>query len=125
MAGRGTDIKVPEPSQQAGGLHVIGFSPNESYRIDRQLAGRAARQGQPGSVQFFVSSNDEIIDQYDQSLSRKIKSRSRSNGESTTSFVRELGKLQEKIERIKYENRMSLMRKDRWMDLVRETIDQE
>lgn len=125
MAGRGTDIKVPDESQKAGGLHVIGFSPNESYRIDRQLAGRAARQGQPGSVQFFVSSDDEVISEYGKSLGRKIKSRAHSNGETKTSFTRELGALQEKIEQVKYENRMSLMRKDRWMDLVRETIDQE
>src|SRR5262249_5352787 len=55
MAGRGTDIKLGEGVAEQGGLHVIGTERHESRRIDRQLAGRCARQGDPGHCQFFVS----------------------------------------------------------------------
>ena len=55
MAGRGTDIKLGAEVAQMGGLHVIGTERHESRRIDRQLAGRSARQGDPGFCQFFVS----------------------------------------------------------------------
>ena len=64
MAGRGTDIHIPQECLGLGGLHVVGFSPNDSYRIDRQLAGRSARQGRPGSVQFFVAADDETLQMY-------------------------------------------------------------
>ncbi|MEZ5433017.1 MAG: hypothetical protein R3F31_18040 [Verrucomicrobiales bacterium] len=53
MAGRGTHISLDHRSRQAGGLHVLGLERNDSIRIDRQLVGRGARQGQPGSTQFF------------------------------------------------------------------------
>ena len=61
MAGRGTDIKPDDAALAAGGLHVIVAGPNTSARVDRQLAGRAARQGQPGSVQTFVAGEDELF----------------------------------------------------------------
>ena len=61
MAGRGTDIKLHPEVRQAGGLHVILSEMNRSPRIDRQLAGRAARQGDPGSYQIFVSLEDELL----------------------------------------------------------------
>lgn len=125
MAGRGTDIKVPAKSLDAGGLHVLAFSPNESLRIDRQLAGRAARQGNPGSVQFFVASNDEVIERYAPALGKKIAGRASSTGESKYNFEKELLALQKSIESIKYESRQSMMRHDTWMDMVRETIDKE
>lgn len=125
MAGRGTDIKIPPKSLEAGGLHVLGYSPNQSYRIDRQLAGRAARQGNPGSVQFFVASNDEVIEQYAPALSKKIANRASRSGESKFNFGKDLLALQKSIELIKYESRQSMMRHDTWMDMVRETIDKE
>jgi preprotein translocase subunit SecA len=61
MAGRGTDIKVPEESIDVGGLHVIATERHTSERIDKQLFGRTARKGQPGSVQQIVSLEDELF----------------------------------------------------------------
>ena len=61
MAGRGTDIKLTEDVRKAGGLAIIGTERHESRRVDRQLRGRAGRQGDPGSSQFFVSLEDELM----------------------------------------------------------------
>ena len=64
MAGRGTDIMLGEDVDQLGGLHVIGTERNESQRIDNQLKGRSARQGDPGSTQFIISMEDYIFIRY-------------------------------------------------------------
>jgi preprotein translocase subunit SecA len=61
MAGRGTDIKLGEGVREAGGLHVLGTERHEARRIDNQLRGRAGRQGDPGSSQFFVSMDDDLM----------------------------------------------------------------
>ncbi|MFW5682865.1 MAG: preprotein translocase subunit SecA, partial [Phycisphaeraceae bacterium] len=61
MAGRGTDIKLGKGVADAGGLHVVATERHESRRIDRQLFGRAARQGDPGSAVTFVSLEDELL----------------------------------------------------------------
>lgn len=61
MAGRGTDIKLGEGAREAGGLFIIGTERHEARRIDNQLRGRAGRQGDPGSSQFFVSLEDELM----------------------------------------------------------------
>ncbi|WP_140937011.1 preprotein translocase subunit SecA [Sphingobacterium lumbrici] len=61
MAGRGTDIKLTEEVINAGGLAIIGTERHESRRVDRQLRGRAGRQGDPGSSQFFVSLEDPLM----------------------------------------------------------------
>jgi len=61
MAGRGTDIKLSEGVPEAGGLMVIGTERHESRRIDRQLRGRCARQGDPGGSQFFISFEDDLM----------------------------------------------------------------
>ncbi|WP_252940380.1 preprotein translocase subunit SecA [Roseivirga pacifica] len=61
MAGRGTDIKLHPDSKAAGGLAIIGTERHESRRVDRQLRGRAGRQGDPGSSQFFVSLEDNLM----------------------------------------------------------------
>jgi len=61
MAGRGTDIKLGEGVAGVGGLHVIGTTRHQSRRIDRQLRGRCARQGDPGSSKFFVSFEDQLM----------------------------------------------------------------
>ncbi|MBF0184827.1 MAG: preprotein translocase subunit SecA [Magnetococcales bacterium] len=63
MAGRGTDIRLDEEVLQAGGLHVILTEGHDNARIDRQLIGRCARQGDPGSAQSFVSLQDELAEQ--------------------------------------------------------------
>ncbi|MBF0589610.1 MAG: hypothetical protein HQL53_10830 [Magnetococcales bacterium] len=64
MAGRGTDIKLDEEVKGLGGLHVIAAEPNDSPRIDRQLYGRASRQGDPGSATLFYSPEDELFRRY-------------------------------------------------------------
>lgn len=61
MAGRGTDIQLGEGVADIGGLHIIGTERHESRRIDNQLRGRAGRQGDPGSSQFFLSMQDELM----------------------------------------------------------------
>lgn len=61
MAGRGTDIKLGTGVKEAGGLAIIGTERHESRRVDRQLRGRAGRQGDPGSSQFFVSLEDDLM----------------------------------------------------------------
>ncbi|MFI3315734.1 MAG: preprotein translocase subunit SecA, partial [Rikenellaceae bacterium] len=61
MAGRGTDIKLSDDVKAAGGLAIIGTERHESRRVDRQLRGRAGRQGDPGSSQFFVSFEDDLM----------------------------------------------------------------
>ncbi|HWQ93197.1 MAG TPA: SEC-C metal-binding domain-containing protein, partial [Clostridia bacterium] len=61
MAGRGTDIKLGAGVPDIGGLHVIGTERHESRRIDRQLRGRCARQGDPGSSHFFISLEDDLM----------------------------------------------------------------
>jgi len=61
MAGRGTDIKLTDDVKKAGGLAIIGTERHESRRVDRQLRGRSGRQGDPGSSQFFVSLEDELM----------------------------------------------------------------
>lgn len=61
MAGRGTDIKLGQGVREVGGLHVIGSERHDSRRIDRQLRGRCARQGDPGSSRFYVSLEDNLM----------------------------------------------------------------
>ena len=61
MAGRGTDIKLTQEVKDAGGLAIIGTERHESRRVDRQLRGRAGRQGDPGSSQFYVSFEDDLL----------------------------------------------------------------
>jgi len=61
MAGRGTDIKLGAGVKEAGGLAIIGTERHESRRVDRQLRGRAGRQGDPGTTQFYVSLEDELM----------------------------------------------------------------
>jgi len=61
MAGRGTDIKLSDEVKQSGGLAIIGTERHESRRVDRQLRGRAGRQGDPGSSVFFISLEDDLM----------------------------------------------------------------
>ena len=61
MAGRGTDIKLSDEVKAAGGLAIIGTERHDSRRVDRQLRGRAGRQGDVGSSQFYVSLEDHLM----------------------------------------------------------------
>ena len=123
MAGRGTDIKLDEQALKAGGLHVIGCSHNGSTRIDRQLIGRAARQGNPGSAQFFVAPEDEVLATYAPKLAARIAAQAKSDGETRTSFSSDLAAVQAQIETKQFEIRQAMVREDQWMDLVRASIE--
>jgi preprotein translocase subunit SecA len=75
MAGRGTDIKLGPGVKQAGGLAIIGTERHESRRVDRQLRGRSGRQGDPGSSQFFVSLDDDLMRMFGSDRIAKIMDR--------------------------------------------------
>ena len=124
MAGRGTDIKLAPDALDTGGLHVIGVSPNSSKRIDRQLVGRAARQGQPGSAQFFAAATDPIFVDNESILGKKIARRSNAKGEAGD-FSRDLVALQACIEARNYKQRQEMILRDFWMDSVREAIEKD
>jgi len=64
MAGRGTDIRLAEGVVEKGGLHILGTERHESRRIDNQLRGRSGRQGDPGSSQFYVSMEDDLMKRF-------------------------------------------------------------
>ena len=124
MAGRGTNIKPDKKSLEVGGLHVVGVSPNPSRRIDRQLVGRAARQGQPGSAQFFACASDQIFTENDSPLCRSMVRRARSSGEAPD-FSRDLANLQTQIEARNFKQRQEMILRDKWMDTVREAIEKD
>jgi preprotein translocase subunit SecA len=88
MAGRGTDIKLGEGVAEVGGLHVIGTERHESRRIDRQLSGRCARQGDPGLAQFFICLDDEIIEAFGEKHAIRIRKRLGGTGELTSLRMR-------------------------------------
>ncbi|MDZ5606100.1 accessory Sec system translocase SecA2 [Bacillus pseudomycoides] len=73
MAGRGTDILLGDGVLELGGLHVIGTERHESRRVDNQLKGRAGRQGDPGSSQFFLSLEDDMFQRFAQEEVEKLK----------------------------------------------------
>ena len=122
MAGRGTDIKLSAEARQAGGLHVIGSQRFESRRVDRQLAGRAARQGDPGSCQFFVAADDIVIRDHAPSLAEKMLSCTDTSGVCTRDFTQELVDLQNRIEHKSFLKRLKLVQQEGWLDSVRETM---
>ncbi|QAS53429.1 accessory Sec system translocase SecA2 [Halobacillus litoralis] len=84
MAGRGTDIVLGEGVTELGGLHVIGTERHESRRIDNQLKGRSGRQGDPGSSQFIISLEDDMIERFAQvERDRKMKTlKTNANGKA-------------------------------------------
>ncbi|GAE31564.1 preprotein translocase subunit SecA [Halalkalibacter hemicellulosilyticus] len=75
MAGRGTDIKLGEGVKELGGLHVLGTERHESRRIDNQLRGRSGRQGDPGSTQFYLSMEDELMRRFGSDNMRSMMER--------------------------------------------------
>jgi preprotein translocase subunit SecA len=80
MAGRGVDILLGRNVAGLGGLHVLGTEMHEAGRIDRQLGGRAGRQGDPGSYEFFVCLEDEILERWSKFLARRLRARARRKG---------------------------------------------
>jgi preprotein translocase subunit SecA len=110
MAGRGTDIKPDGVCVEAGGLHVLGTERHEALRIDRQLMGRAGRQGDPGSAQFYLSLEDELLEGLGERRQESLKQRGRRGGavdwqEYQPHFV----EAQERVEHRHYTNRVDLM----------------
>ncbi|MBW1699845.1 MAG: prepilin peptidase [Deltaproteobacteria bacterium] len=118
MAGRGTDIRLGEDVAIFGGLHVIATERHESGRIDRQLYGRCARQGDPGSAQVFVSLEDELLQRHARpetiALARFYGS---ADKEISSSFCRWLiDTAQRRAERKALRQRKEVLYTDRWLD---------
>jgi preprotein translocase subunit SecA len=107
MAGRGTDIKITKEVAALGGLHVVATDPATSYRVDRQLFGRAARQGDPGSAQMFAAADDELLVRH-APLARKVW--------RTLGADRVIRLAQARAERLARFNRRQVLRSDDWMD---------
>jgi preprotein translocase subunit SecA len=123
MAGRGTHIDISPRSEEAGGLHVIVVERNDSARIDRQLIGRSARQGQPGSAQVYVSADDHLIAHYEPELADRIRTaRADAGGELKISLTREIDRLQRRVERLRYDQRLKMARRDHWLDETKKTV---
>jgi preprotein translocase subunit SecA len=111
MAGRGTDIKPDDRVLAAGGLHVIGTERHEALRIDRQLTGRSGRQGDPGTAQFYLSLEDELLEALGQERAERLKKRGEgAEGESGWSgYLPLFAKAQKKVEARHYKSRVDLM----------------
>ncbi|MCA9054685.1 MAG: translocase [Planctomycetaceae bacterium] len=122
MAGRGTDIQLDADSRAAGGLHVIAAEHHPSRRVDRQLAGRAGRQGDPGSCRVFVAAEDELFRLAESDLPTRLRSRADTSGEIVGDYSREITALQERLERRSYEMRRQMVDRDAWLDDVLETL---
>ena len=110
MAGRGTDIKPSRDVIEAGGLHVLGTERHEALRIDRQLMGRSGRQGDPGSAQFFLSLEDELLEGLGERRQEALKQRGRRGGAGDWSGYQKLFvQAQQRIEHRHYQSRVDLM----------------
>lgn len=118
MAGRGTDIKLGRGVAELGGLHVLAAEPNESARIDRQLYGRGARQGDPGSAQGIFSLEDEIATRYSKNIAAYLKRRyAHANDDISSTMVRSVFRLaQGRAERLALRRRKSVLKTDHWLD---------
>lgn len=112
LAGRGTDINIPDAVQNAGGLHVIVAECQLSGRMDRQLVGRCARQGQPGSSQVFVSAEDSLIVRFGSWLGKAIQREAAVSGEADADFTKALIRLQKNAEKQQFFARAEMLRQD-------------
>ncbi len=111
MAGRGTDIRLGEGIAASGGLHVIIAEVNDSARIDRQLAGRCGRQGDPGSVSLYLSMKDTLAERQLGLLWPWLLKKWRYPKLAAYAFRR----AQAQSEREAYSRRLSVLRNDDWM----------
>jgi len=107
MAGRGTDIKLPRDVAETGGLHVISTEPHGSFRVDRQLFGRAARQGDPGTAQMFACAEDDLL------VRHLPTARKAWRGLGAARLIKVA---QAKAERLARFNRKQVLKSDNWMD---------
>jgi preprotein translocase subunit SecA len=110
MAGRGTDIKLGPGVAEAGGLHVLGTERHAALRIDRQLMGRAGRQGDPGSCQFFLSLEDELLEGLGPDRQERLKKKGQAGGIGDWQSYQPLFvRAQRRVERRHYRQRLDLM----------------
>jgi preprotein translocase subunit SecA len=112
MAGRGTDIRLGQGVVELGGLHVIATERHESGRVDRQLFGRAGRQGDPGSAQAFVSAEDELARRHlPRAMSRLLRS-------TPNKLVakRAFALAQRRAQKLAWKQRAAVLRSDAWLD---------
>jgi len=125
MAGRGTDIKLTPESKAAGGLAIIGTERHESRRVDRQLRGRSGRQGDPGSSQFFVSLEDNLMRLFGSDRIAKWMDRmGLEEGEviQHSMITKSIERAQKKVEENNFAMRKRLLEYDDVMNSQREVI---
>jgi preprotein translocase subunit SecA len=125
MAGRGTDIKLKEGVIESGGLAIIGTERHESRRVDRQLRGRAGRQGDPGSSQFFVSLEDNLMRLFGSDRIAKLMDRmGLEEGEviQHSMISKSIERAQKKVEENNFGTRKRLLEYDDVMNAQREVI---
>ena len=119
MAGRGTDIKLGTGVAGRGGLHVIATQRFEARRIDRQLFGRCARQGDPGSCQAFISLEDELVQKHRRRLTAVLRDRRGRAAKpeiSSTGWRRRIAAFQRRAERVSARMRQDVLFADNWLD---------
>ena len=118
MAGRGTDIKLGRGVAELGGLHVLATERHESGRIDRQLYGRCARQGDPGTAGTVVSLDDELLRRYSPHLTGTLRKRhGNTDRDISSGLLRKVFNIsQNKAERLSLRQRKGVLRTDDWLD---------
>jgi preprotein translocase subunit SecA len=125
MAGRGTDIKLGPGVKEAGGLAIIGTERHDSRRVDRQLRGRSGRQGDPGSTQFFVSLEDDLMRKFGSERIAKLMDRmGLKEGEVITHSMvtKSIERAQKKVEENNFGMRKRLLEYDDVMNAQRKAI---
>ena len=125
MAGRGTDIKLGKGVRELGGLYVIGTERHESRRIDNQLRGRAGRQGDPGTSQFFVSFDDDLMRRFGTERIKNMLISLGLDGDQairSKSLTKSIESAQKKVEGNNYDHRKSLLDFDNVLNEQREII---
>jgi len=125
MAGRGTDIKLTPEVKEAGGLAIVGTERHESRRVDRQLRGRAGRQGDPGTSQFFVSLEDDLMRLFGSDRIAKVMDRlGLKEGEviQHSMISKSIERAQKKVEENNFGIRKRLLEYDDVMNSQREVI---
>ena len=125
MAGRGTDIKLGEGVKEAGGLAIIGTERHESRRVDRQLRGRAGRQGDPGTSQFFVSLEDPLMRLFNSDrIAGLMDKMGHKDGEviQHSMVTKSIERAQKKVEENNFGTRKRLLEYDDVMNIQREAI---
>tara|TARA_B110000305_G_scaffold41292_1_gene43014 strand:- start:1106 stop:2476 length:1371 start_codon:yes stop_codon:yes gene_type:complete len=125
MAGRGTDIKLGEGVKEAGGLAIIGTERHDSRRVDRQLRGRSGRQGDPGSSQFFVCLEDDLMRKFGSERIAKLMDRmGLKEGEVITHSMvsKSIERAQKKVEENNFGVRKRLLEYDDVMNAQRKAI---